>query len=159
MADFTSCTTARTSMPSAARSATRMSSAKSRSSSTMTTRIVLLSAISAHLRRDLCREGGHDGGVELPARDRALQYANGLSLGNRRTVGSVGEEGLEPIGDADDPDLERDLLGAKRVGVTGAIEPLVVVAHDRQQPREALEPGEDLLAEDGVALEHRALLR
>src|SRR5439155_161328 len=93
------------------------------------------------------------------ARAPALQYANGLRLGDRRTVGSVGEEGLEPIGDADDADLERDLLGAKRVGVTGAIEPLVVVAYDRQQPREALEPGQDLLAEDGVAFEHRALLR
>ena len=32
------------------------------------------------------------------------------------------------------------------------------MAHDREKPREALEPGEDLLAEDRMALEHGPLL-
>src|SRR5206468_3295034 len=72
--------------------------------------------------------------------------------------GAVGDKGFETVRNAHDPNLEGDLFGAKPVRVSRAIEPLVVMAHDREKPRKSLKPGEDLLAEDRVALEHGPLL-
>src|SRR5687767_6773703 len=130
IAVFMSWTTASTSIPSAPRSATRISSAKRRSSSTITTRMPfsLISAPSA--RAYLGRKGGNDCRVELATPYRALQDSNGFGLGYRQSVRPVGQQRLEPVRHGHDPHLERDLLGAEAIGVPGSVEALVVMAND-----------------------------
>src|SRR5947209_9996680 len=159
IAAFRSWTTAWTSMPSAALRATRINSANSRSSSTITTRmslsVTLIPSVRAHLRR----ERGDDRCIQLAARDRALKDPHRFRFGDRRPIGPVREERLETVRHRDYAHLERDLLRAKAVRVAGPVEPLVMVANDRQEAGEPLEPREDLFAEHRVALEHRALVR
>src|SRR5437879_398665 len=159
IAALTSWTTAWTSIPSAALRATRINSANSRSSSTITTRMslsaTLIPSVCSHLRR----ERGDDRRVQLAARDRALKDPHCFRFRDRRSVGTIREERLEAVRDRDDAYLERDLLGAKAVRVAGPVESLVMVANDRQEAGEPFEPGEDLFAEHRVALEHPALVR
>src|SRR5437867_3221222 len=146
-------------MPSAPRSATRMSSAKSRSSSTITTRMrpALISVPSAGT--DLGGERRDHRSIQFALRHRHLQDAHSLRLRHRGTVRAVRQERLETVGHGDDPNLERDLLRAQTIRVALAVEPLVVVTHDREKALEALEGGEDLLSQDRVALERDALFR
>src|SRR2546422_2094055 len=159
IAASTSWTTAWTSMPSAALRATRINSANSRSSSTITTRMSLSATLIPSIRTHLRRERGDDRRVQLAARDRALKDAHCFRFRDRRPIGPVREEGLEAVRDRDDAHLEGDLLRAQPIWIAGPVEPLVMVANDRQEAGEPFEPGQDLFAERRVALEHRALVR
>src|SRR5437870_7471351 len=134
-----------------------MSSAKSRSSSTITTRMgpALISVASAGADRGGERRDHRR--IKLALRHRRLQDPHSLHLRHRGTVGAVRQERLETVGHGDDPNLERDLLRAQAIRVAFAVEPLVVVTHDRQKALEALEPRQDLLSQDWVALERDAL--
>src|SRR5207248_5543561 len=84
--------------------------------------------------------------------------ANGLGPRDPGTIGTIGQERLETIGDRDDAHLQGDLFGPETVGVPRPVEALVMVPHDRQESREPLEAPQDLLAEERVALEHGSLL-
>ena len=66
---------------------------------------------------------------------------------------------MERVADEDDARLERDRLGGEPVGIPGAVEVLVAVADDRPHVLEALDRGDDPLAELGVRLHDGPLLR
>ena len=80
-------------------------------------------------------------GIELDAAVLA-QLAERLLLAERRhAVRPGGGHRLERVGDVQDPRQARDVVAHQSVRVARAVEPLVVMADDRQLRRAAWRPG------------------
>ena len=77
-------------------------------------------------------------GVELGA-GAALQLDERLVDGERRSVRARRGHGVEGVGDAEQPCLERDPVPAQPVRIAAAVPALVVVEHVRQRGLEVLE--------------------
>src|SRR2546428_13126527 len=146
-------------MLSAAWGQTRFNWANSRSSWTITTRMFLSPTSIPSVRTHLRRERGDDRRVQLAARDRALKDPHCFRFRDRRPIGPVRKERLEAVRHRHDAHLQGDLLRTQPIWVAGPVEPLVMVANDRQETGEPFEPGQDLFAEHRAALEHRPLVR
>ncbi len=89
-------------------------------------------------------------GVELGA-GAALQLDERLLDGERRPVRARRGHGVEGVGDAEQPRLERDPVPAQPVRVAAAVPALVVVEHVRQRRLEVLEALDEPRARDRVA--------
>src|SRR5436305_508822 len=98
------------------------------------------------------------GRVELRPRV-LLEPADRLACGQFLAVRPVGRHRVERVAAEDDARLDRDLLAGELVGVAGAVEVLVTVAYDRPHLLEPLDRRDDPLAEDGMLLDDRPLLR
>jgi hypothetical protein len=72
----------------------------------------------------------------------------------------VVRDGVEDVGDRDDPPLERDLLGCKPSGIARSVEALMVGVRDRGGEIEEFgaRPGEDLPAHRGVRFDQAPLV-
>src|SRR5206468_3012070 len=103
-------------------------------------------------------EGFHDVRVELDASvlaDLAKGLLGGEGLG---AVGPRRGHRLERVGDVEDPRPERDVLALEAVGIARAVEPLVVVADDRDLRAELLYLAGDARPDLGVAVHLDALV-
>src|SRR5258705_144561 len=73
-----------------------------------------------------------DLGVELHALP-ILELAHGVFHRKRRAIGPDTRHCVERVRHADEPRFERDLIAFQAVGGAGAIDPLVMRAHDRER--------------------------
>jgi len=81
-------------------------------------------------------------------------------LAPRRSVGTVRDERVVDIADAEHAGRKVKLIAGESVGVAAAVEALVVVAHEPEHlGREAAEAADQLLSVLGVAADDRVLAR
>src|SRR5947208_7815019 len=74
-------------------------------------------------------------------------------------IRALARQGIEDIDNADDLSEQRHLPVAKSIGITRAIEPLVVMPDDGAHLAERAEPGAQRIADDRMLAHHARLLR
>src|SRR5947209_665323 len=95
----------------------------------------------------LAHEQLDDLGIPLPS-GSVVEHGQGFLDRQAWPVWTVVDQGVERVADGHDPGQTRDLPSAKAVGVAASVEPLMVMADDREQRRPRAERTDDVLADD-----------
>ena len=102
-------------------------------------------------------EDAHDGGVELRAA-RLGDAAHGLFALDGGFVARGARHAVEGLGERDDARLERDRIAGELLRVAVAVEPLVVVQHQRRDVGPELDRRQHAMAEHRVLARDAAVL-
>src|ERR1700724_470614 len=107
--------------------------------------------------RDQVEERADDPWVEV-ATAPGLDLLQRLIQAQGWTVDPVGDHGFKGIGDSDDARAERDLLALEALGISGAVEFLMVMADQRRDMMQALDRTDDIGADLWMATHPRHLV-